>query len=320
MSHPKVCTYGSVAGSLYNCPQQAMSRSVEVFQVDAFTSRPFTGNPAGVVLGADVLDSDEMQAIARELNNGDTTFVCRPQSADHDIAVRFFTPGKEAAFVGHATLAAHAVLQSREPRAVRRQRGRSGLVEVQALQDGRLRIRQPPAPLGREPDVQELDAVLDAVGLSRPRLDPRCPARIVGGSSTRLLIGLQSSLDLAELVPRMDQLAALSSRLGAQGYFFYTRHTAAAGCDTESRMFCPAIGIPEDPVSGNAHAMMGHYLFSLGLLDAVAGRASFSGAQGQSLGRPGQVDVDIETGDDGSVQAVGIAGTAVIVFQARITL
>ncbi len=117
VSHPKVCTYGSVAGSLYNCPQQAMSRSVEVFQVDAFTSRPFTGNPAGVVLGADVLDSDEMQAIARELNNGDTTFVCRPQSADHDIAVRFFTPGKEAAFVGHATLAAHAVLQvARAPR------------------------------------------------------------------------------------------------------------------------------------------------------------------------------------------------------------
>lgn len=320
MSHPKVCAYGSVACNLYNCPQQAMSRSVEVFQVDAFTSRPFTGNPAGVVLGADVLDSDEMQAIAREMNNGDTTFVCRPQSADHDIAVRFFTPVREAAFVGHATLAAHAVLRSREPRALCRQRGRSGVVEVQTLEDGRLRIRQPPAPLGREPEAQELDDVLDAVGLSRPRLDPQCPARIVGGSSTRLLVGLQSALDLASLAPRMDALTALSSRLGAQGYFFYTRHTAAGGCDTESRMFCPAIGIPEDPVSGNAHAMLGHYLFTRGLLGTPDGRASFSGAQGQSLGRPGQVDVDVEVGTDGSVQAVGIAGTAVIVFQARITL
>lgn len=297
-----------------------MARSVEIFQVDAFTNRPFTGNPAGVVLGADVLDSHEMQLLAREMNNGDTTFVCQPQAADHDIAVRFFTPRREANFVGHATLAAHAVLQAREPLPRRRQRGRSGVVEVEALPDGRLRIRQPPAPLEREPSAQELDRVLDAVGLSRPRLDPLCPPRIAGGSSTRLLVGLQSALDLAELAPRMDVLAALSPQLGAQGYFFYTRHTAAGGCDTESRMFCPAIGIPEDPVSGNAHAMLGHYLFGLGLLPASGGLARFSGAQGASLSRPGQVDVEVEVGEDGNARTVAIAGHAVIVFQSRITL
>jgi PhzF family phenazine biosynthesis protein len=296
-----------------------MSRTVEIFQVDAFTQRAFTGNPAGVVLGADVLSSDEMQAIAREMNNGDSTFVCGPTGADHDISVRFFTPGKEANFVGHATLAAHAVLQAREPRARRRQKGRSGVVEVEALPDGRLCIRQPPAPLEREPSAAELDRVLDAVGLSRSRLDADCPARIAGGSSTRLLIGLQSSQDLAALQPRMDELKALSSPLGALGYFFYARRGAARGCDTESRMFCPALGIPEDPVSGNAHAMLGHYLFMLGLLPEKDGRARFSGAQGDSLGRPGQVDVEIAV-ETGKVQAVSIAGHAVIVFQSRIEL
>lgn len=296
-----------------------MSRSVEIFQVDAFTTRAFTGNPAGVVLGADVLDSHEMQAIAREMNNGDTAFVCQPTGADHDIAVRFFTPRNEANFVGHATLAAHAVLQAREPRTRRRQRGRSGVVEVEALADGRLRIRQPPAPLDREPAADQLDLVLDAVGLSRPRLDPLCPPRIVGGSSTRLLVGLQSALDLAALAPRMDVLATLSPRIGAQGFFFFTRHTATRGCDTDSRMFCPAIGIPEDPVSGNAHAMLGHYLWQLGLLDSTEGRARFSGAQGDSLARPGQVDVEVEVGADGAAAAVSIAGHAVIVFQSRIT-
>jgi PhzF family phenazine biosynthesis protein len=297
-----------------------MSRSVEIFQVDAFTDKPFTGNPAGVVLGADVLDSHEMQAIAREMNNGDTTFVCQPKSADHDISVRFFTPGKEANFVGHATLAAHAVLQMRDPVTRRRQRGRSGVVEVEALPDGRLCIRQTPAPLEREPTAEELDRVLDAVGLSRPRLDPQCPARIAGGSSTRLLVGLQSALDLAALAPRMDALNSLSAQLGAQGYFFYTRRTATRGCDVESRMFCPAIGIPEDPVSGNAHAMLGHYLFTRGLLDTHEGCARFSGAQGESLSRPGQVDVEVQSDADGRAQTVGIAGHAVIVFQSRITL
>ena len=90
-----------------------MSRSVEVFQVDAFTRQRFAGNPAGVVLDADGLDDREKQAVARELNNGDTAFIGAPTSDDHDVSIRFFTPRAEAAFVGHATLAAHAVLNAR---------------------------------------------------------------------------------------------------------------------------------------------------------------------------------------------------------------
>ena len=73
-----------------------MTRSVHVFQVDAFTDRHFTGNPAGVVLGADVLTDDEMLAIARELNNADTAFVLKPDGPDHDVRLRFFTPRTEA--------------------------------------------------------------------------------------------------------------------------------------------------------------------------------------------------------------------------------
>ena len=85
-------------------------------------------------------------------------------------------------------------------------------------------------------------------------------------------------------------------------------------------MFCPALGIPEDPVSGNAHGMLGHYLLALGLLEVKAGRAEFTGAQGHHVGRPGRVTVDVEVGGDGRATAVGIAGSAVIVFQTRITL
>ena len=66
-----------------------MSRSVRVFQVDAFTRTAFTGNPAGVVLDAERLSEAEMQSIARELNNGDTAFVLPPAAADHDLQVRF---------------------------------------------------------------------------------------------------------------------------------------------------------------------------------------------------------------------------------------
>ena len=87
-----------------------MSRRIRIFQVDAFTTERFTGNPAGVVLDADSLTDGEMLAIARELNNADTAFVLKPDGTDHELRVRFFTPRTEANFVGHATVATHFVL------------------------------------------------------------------------------------------------------------------------------------------------------------------------------------------------------------------
>src|SRR4051812_31591395 len=93
-----------------------MTRCLEVFQVDAFTQRPLTGNPAGVVFNAEGLDDATLLAIARELNNADSAFVFAPDAEDHDLRVRFFTPRTEATFVGHATLAVHTVLAAREGR------------------------------------------------------------------------------------------------------------------------------------------------------------------------------------------------------------
>src|SRR6202171_2318466 len=106
-----------------------MGNSVRLFQDDAFTSRRFTGNPAGVVLDADAPSSDDMQALARELNNGDTACLFRPDADDHDLRLRFFTPRREAAFVGHATLAAHAVLAALKLEPRRRQKQSRGIVE-----------------------------------------------------------------------------------------------------------------------------------------------------------------------------------------------
>src|SRR5476649_267374 len=123
-----------------------MSNSVRVFQVDAFTSRRFSGNPAGVVLDADRLSAGDMQALARELNNGDTAFVLKPDADDHDLRVRFFTPRREAAFVGHATVAVHAVRASLNLEPLSRQKQSSGIVTVDtiaAARPHRIAIHQP---------------------------------------------------------------------------------------------------------------------------------------------------------------------------------
>lgn len=293
---------------------------VRIFQVDAFTDTRFSGNPAGVVLHAELLTDAQMQAIARELNNGDTAFVLPPAASDHDIGVRFFTPRKEAPFVGHATLAVHTVLARTAPLPSRRQHGRTGIVEVRALPDsGGFSIRQPAPPLGRTLAAAELDHVLSLLGLAHDQLDPACPPRIAGAASTRLLLGVRDGNTLDAMRPQQAALAALSPQLGAQGYFVFTRNSRVAGCATEARMFCPALGIDEDPVSGNAHAMLGVYLVEHALVTSQGAVATFTGAQGMHVGRPGRVAVTVEL-DAGRPVAASIAGQAVVVFEAELRL
>jgi PhzF family phenazine biosynthesis protein len=298
-----------------------MSGSVRVFQVDAFTSQRFSGNPAGVVLDADALSEAEMRAIAREINAGDTAFVLAGDAPDHDLRVRFFTPRGEAAFVGHATLAAHAVLASLPgpPPAGRRQRSAGGLVAIDIIsaQPPRIAIHQPPPAPARALSDAALDAVLPALGLTRADLCPRCPAMIAGERSARLLLGVNDARVLERVRADAPRLAALSSQLDAPGYFLFTLRPSTADVFSEARMFCPALGIPEDPVSGNAHALLGAYLLEHGLLGA-AGRAGdevveFTGAQGRFVDRPGRVTVALALQDD-RLRAVSIIGEAVIVF------
>lgn len=300
------------------------SRSYRLFQVDAFTDRLFTGNPAGVVLAADGLADAEMQTIAGELGGGDTAFVLAATGTDHDVRMRFFSRTREVPFVGHATVAAHVVRTQTvrgETQRLRQLSG-TGIVEVDVQRRGEsveVGVRQTAAPSVRALEHGDLEPLLDALGAGSNDLDARCPIEIYALRSTRLLLGLRSHSALTRLKPDLAALARLTPHLGADGYFVFTLDGATPGCLTEARMFCPAIGIPEDPVSGNAHAMLGAYLARHGLLAAVDGRARFRGAQGAVLGRPGQVDIEIDIAN-GVPGAVRIVGTGVIVFATTLTL
>jgi PhzF family phenazine biosynthesis protein len=309
-----------------------MGNRVRVFQVDAFTARRFSGNPAGVVLDADALSGADMQALARELNNGDSAFLLRPDADDHDLRVRFFTPRREAAFVGHATIAAHAALAALQLPPRRRQKQSSGIVEVDVISAAavpRIALRLPPPPPPRAIGERELAAVLEALALTGAELDAQCPPVLAGtGSGSRLLLGIEHGATLARLAPEPARLAELSVHNGAPGYFLFSRRPALAGVDTEARMFCPALGIPEDPVSGNAHALLGAYLLQRRLLSpppaaaplATVARASspratieFTGAQGHHMGRSGRVTVALHLQRE-RLEWVSIAGDAVVVF------
>lgn len=299
-----------------------MSRTLAVFQVDAFTRQRFAGNPAGVVLGADTLADDDMLAIARELNNADTAFVLSPDAADHDVRLRFFTPRTEAAFVAHATVAAHYVMSRRPGPKRLRQKQKSGIVEIEIRGDDdarRVVIHQAPPPVGRELLPRERLAVLDALALSSGDLDSRCPLLICGTASTRLMVGVRGAEQLRQLKPDAARLTTLSAQLGAAGYFVFTLAPQLPGVLTEARMFCPAIGIAEDPVSGNAHGMLAVYLAARDLVPRSGDMAAFSGAQGHYMNRPGRVDVELDY-SNGTVGSLRVIGDAALVFETSIGL
>ena len=299
---------------------------MRMFHVDAFTVNPFGGNPATVVLDADGLDEARMRAIAREFAHAECAFVRRANAPGEDVAIRFFSARKEAPFVGHATLAAHAALLAAGRRALGtvRQRCGIGIVEVDARRDARAPDRPPTIEFRRAAPRLEAPLplktalrVAETLGLPGERLHEALPARACRDGGARLLIPLADADALERLEPRAEPLLALGRELGVDGFFPFAFRRDTDGAIAESRMFCPAIGIPEDPVSGNAHAMLATYLLEAGILHPAD--LGFVGLQGRHLGRPGRVEVrwDLQAGRPAAVR---IGGHAVIIGEGRLAV
>ncbi len=296
---------------------------MRIFQVDAFTRTRFTGNPATVILDADGQSDAALTSIAREFGHAEVAFVFAATGPDHDIRLRFFNARKEAPFVGHATIAAHAVLLAlgRRELGVLRQSCGTGIIEVRAQE-----TRHPSGPetiVEFRQTMPELDnplpfkttlRVAEALRLPATHLHEIMPARLAHKGSTRLLVPIGDPRALDTLAPNFETLMSIGSELGTEGFFVFAlnRGSSADELSTESRMFCPALGIPEDPVSGNAHAMLASYLFELGQFGKHA--TGFVGYQGRQVQRPGQISVKLEM-HQGSLVAAHIGGSAVIVSE-----
>jgi len=299
-------------------------RSCRLFHVDAFTRERFAGNPAVVVLDADELTDEDMHRIAREINGTEVAFVIPSESADYDLEVRFFAPDREVPFIGHATVAAHYVqaMAKGMPSGRLRQRTGAGIIEVEVAgeaPDLSVSMIQRPATFGPIVPEERRGPVLDALGISSASLHPSCPMQVMVKGGSRLLIGVQSPAMLDSLRPQMDQLVHLTPHVGADGFFVFAMLPPDNGvAATESRMFCPVLGVLEDPVSGNAHGMLGVYLVHNGLLVPGDERlCRFVGHQGRHVDRPGRVDVEV-TASGRRATAVRVTGHAAIVFDAEL--
>jgi PhzF family phenazine biosynthesis protein len=233
--------------------------------VDAFTDRPFHGNPAGVLL----LDSGPfpadswLQRVAAEVNLSETAFAHPlPAGESADWALRWFTPAVEVSLCGHATLATAHVLHAAGalPRSVR-VATRSGVLTADVRENGSLTLDFPTSALT---PVAAPDGAAEALGAAPVSVHD------TSGHIGDLLVELADERTVRELTPDFDALAHMSDR----GVIITAAAAApGSGYDYVSRGFFPRVGIPEDPVTGSAHTVLAPFW------SARFGRQTLTGLQ-----------------------------------------
>lgn len=295
-----------------------------LYQVDSFTTELFRGNPAGVVPDADGLTATQMQAIAREMNNSETAFLLPPTAADHDVWVRFFTPATEVPSCGHATIAAHYVraLELGLPSCRVVQKIGAGVLPVDVIReakDYRIVMTQGAIEFGAVFTGAQRNEIAAALGLASGDLDLRCPVQIVSTGHSKVLIGIRERKVLNQLQPDGARLTAISRRIKCNGYFVFVLTPDSGEALAHGRMFAPAIGIPEDPVTGNANGPLGAYLVRHRLAPTDGNHLAFLGQQGEAIGRLGTVEVTVDIAD-GEPTVVRVGGRAVVVFRTELTV
>ena len=299
-------------------------KTYQVYQVDSFTTEKFKGNPAGVVLNADGLSEQQMLSIARELNNSETAFVFSPQGVDHDLHIRYFTPTVEVPICGHATIATHyvrAIVNNAVSSKVLQKVG-IGILPVEIIKDEKdylIMMTQGQIQFFEPFIGHEKHSIVAALGLDQEDIDQRCPIQIVCTGHSKVMIGIKSRKKLDSLAPDMIALSRLSKLIGCNGYFVFTLDSEMPGVLTHGRMFAPAIGITEDPVTGNANGPLGAYIVKHNLVKYNDDLFSFKGEQGTAIGRSGIVEVQVKI-EKGEPVEVRIGGRAVIVFKTTIDI
>lgn len=253
-------------------------------QVDVFTAVALKGNPVAVILDAQGLSAEQMQAIANWTNLSETTFVSPATDASADYSVRIFTPKSELPFAGHPTLGtAHAVIEAglampKNGKVV--QQCAVGLVEVSVAGTG-LSFRLPRYAYEEAPEASQLAAALGEGAI-------KGAPQIVNVGPRWVIAELASAETVEQLQPDLQILADYDRAQSTTGMTVYA-DKADGGIVVRS--FAPADGIAEDPVCGSGNGAVAAYRLKA---QQVTAGSEYVASQGRQVGRDGNVRVRIE--------------------------
>ena len=276
---------------------------MKYYIVDAFTDRPFGGNPAGVVLleGDTFPEEELMLHIAAELRYSETAFVRRLSPTQYHL--RYFTPAAEVELCGHATVATFALLH------------KLGLAEGcclchtlagdLAVEAGEQVLMQMTKPRIVE-TITDITPIYQALGLNGYR--PELPIQVAYAGLNDIMIPMPDVATLNTLQPDMEAIAAITQAHGACSFHLFA--LADDGYTAHVRDFAPLCGIPEESATGTANAALTHYLAAN---KVVPMQGDFNFLQGEAMRRPSVVATRIAS--DGTIY---VGGGAAIVAEGNI--
>ena len=286
--------------------------------VDVFSGVRYAGNPLAVFVDVGDLDPAQMQAIAREINFSETTFVRSLQPSPHQgYDVRIFSPTEELPFAGHPTLGTAFVIREQLREKIRSQNLDSnpvsnlvlnlavGPIPVEISADDVFWMKQNAATIG--PVLTDSTKVAAALGLDISDIHETWPIREVSTGLPFLMVPLRGLAALGQSRIVGDRFSALMAQTTAKGVFLFCEETRDKAHQFAARMFAPGLGILEDPATGSANGCFAAYWGALGReIDAIV-------EQGYEMGRPSQVRIRgrLEKG----VIRVSVGGEVVAIAQ-----
>jgi trans-2,3-dihydro-3-hydroxyanthranilate isomerase len=300
-----------------------VSRAHRFVQVDVFTDRMFGGNPLAVVLDGRGIGDADMQAVAREMNLSETTFLLPGSRPDCAARVRIFTPAREIPFAGHPTLGTAWVLaaQGLLVPGTRRFALEEGIGPVLVELEGPperpsfVWMRHQDAAFG--PEITDRAIVARALGLRPSDLLTGAPVQSVSTGNPFLFVPLRDRTTVDRAVLDVRALRRLPTQASALGVFVFAPDDDPGR--VYSRMFAPhTSGLPEDPATGSASGPLGAYLVRHGLVGG-SGEVTIVSEQGTRMGRQSFVHIRLRAAD-GRASDIRVGGGVVPVLEGQLSL
>ena len=297
--------------------------------LDVFTTRKFAGNPLAVVLGADHLSTEQMQTITKEFNLSETTFVMKPENPNNTAKVRIFFPGGEMPFAGHPTLGTAILLAelNNKPGCTIsteiRLELKAGLtpVKVTRIADQCSGIFTAPiVPFIVDVGLPNISATAKALNLESEDIgfDGHSITSLEGGPRF-FYVPVKTRAALEKSQVREPYWSALLKPLGgtADAAYIYTRGGDGVQASFRARMYSPTGGIPEDPATGSATALLAAQLLKAENLQD--GKYVWQLEQGYEMGRPSDLKLEADV-KSGKLVSVRVGGSAVRMMSGEIVL
>ena len=297
--------------------------------LDVFTTRKFAGNPLAVVLGADHLSTQQMQTITKEFNLSETAFVMKPENPANTAKVRIFFPGGEMPFAGHPTLGTAILLAelNNKPGCTIsteiRLELKAGLTPVKVTRIAELCsgvFTAPVIPFHVNAKLPSYEQTAQAMNLSASDIgfDDHTITSIEGGPRF-FFVPVKTRAALEKSQVREPFWSELLKPLGntVDAAYIYTRGGDGPGASFRARMYSPGGGIPEDPATGSATALLSAQLLSAEKLND--GTHHWQLEQGYEMGRPSDLRLEADV-KAAKLTAVRVGGSAINVMNGEIEL